>query len=324
MKKLLVVLFVLAPLALGSGGLPPDLLPPIEDYLGGSSDMTQKLEEALSKYQGPDCQLPGTPPGLVMRQAYDALVWVGEILCSLNITCFVKYVRDFFPLAATESDLFDAFSSGKDALMYGRWYQLYRPLELLGQSYTQQKKSRGLDTAESPTLLLAYPDVRYGEKSTYVGEDGMRIAPPLGDSDILGRFREGDLVFHLSFTASALDQVDVLRDDAGEVAKTLVAHFAPGLVFVSPLSGSGRPPRTFFVVGSTVPPGSGLINDIPLPSECMGQSSTIPNGNYWEIVGRVPYFWNSFMEMALPLARTLAEFAKGMEEKEQELKGGKP
>lgn len=323
MKKwLLIALVALAPLALGNGGLPSDLLPPIEDYLGGTSDMTQKLEEALSKYQGPDCQLPGNPPGLVMRQAYDALVWVGEILCSLKITCFTRYVRDFFPLGASESDLLDAFASGKDALMYGRWYQLYRPLELLGQSYAQQKKSRGLDTAESPTLLLAYPDVRYGEKSTYVGEDGNRVDPPRGDGDVLGQFQEGNLVFHLAFSASTLDQVDLAREDAGEIAKALAVSLAPGVVFVSPLPGSGRPPRTFLVVGSTAP--SDLIGNLQPPPECMGQSNDIPKGNYWEMVGRVPYFWNSFVGMVLPLARTLAEFAQNMEKQERQLKGGEP
>lgn len=303
-----------------TGPLPPSLVSPINDYLGGSDDMTQKLEEALKNYNGPACQLPGDSPGLTMRKAYDALVWVGEILCQLKITCFTKYVRDFFPLPATETDILNAFRSGDAAFAYGRWYQLYGPLELLGKVYAYQKKTRGLEAAESPSLILVYPDISYVDKSTLVNDRGEKVPPSLGDRDVLGSFKEGNLVFHVSFTASTLDQVDVNSADAGEIAKAAAVSIAPGVIFVAPIKGSGYPAQTFLVVGSTAPPDK--IAPLTLPEECSGQASSVPQGNYWQLVGQVPYFWNTLMEVVTPMAKTLAEFSQKMNEEEQKLKGG--
>lgn len=282
----------------------------IRDYLEGSSDIEEKFRKAVESYKGPPCTMKPGYDGLAIRQLYDTLVWIGEILCQFRITCFTRYARDFFPLPTGSSAIIASTRGAKDALLLGRWYHLHEPLSILLQHYEEQRSIQGLTEAEKPFALLIYPDLGFGEPLASMGVRG--------DKDFLKDVREGDLVQHLRYSPGYHEGVDIKALDVGMLARTLVMEGLPGMLLYVYENGLTR---VFVVLGSTA---KGPTS--PTPAGCVSEwelrqgDTSIPV--YWELVGRVPYSWSEVIGNALPIVRTLANFVEEMENMEKEKQGG--
>lgn len=298
------------------GGLGDEISQAIEDYLGGSDELINQIKEALKKGATPSCTLPGSYNGIAIRRFHEVLTKVGDILCALKVTCFTNYVKDFFPIVSNESEIRGATQGAKEALYMGRWYQVYRPLQLLREHYENQKQQRGLKGADSPKAFLIYPDFKVGEReglgnlgeyldnanvlnSTKLQGLGQKVSY-LGDADILDPIEEGDLIARLRYPYHTFDTLDTKTAGAGEYLSAIANEALPGFLLF--LSDKG-PVRLFIIVGKTAP--SGVISIDPLD----GCPSTNNNSNnnatalYMELIGRVPQFWADIVAGVLPMAR---------------------
>ena len=318
------IFFVLAILAVGTtshaqvSGFSGDVDQAIADYLGGEGDIAEKFKQAVEAYKGPSCTLSGTYNGIAIRQFHDLLVRVGDVLCALKVTCFTKYVKDFFPVPSSSGEVLGATQSAQNALYMGRWYQLYEPLTLLLTHYEGEKRQKGTKDPETPKVLLVYPDLKVGDREGFA-EVG-RKPEFLGDADMLGELKVGNLVSHLRYPHSSFDKLNTQGAGALEYLSALAGEAFPGIMLFVPdrSSSSFSSPRLFLIVGSTA---QGIPKEI-LPLECQPSAQNPSMGtNYLEMAGKVPQFWADIVGGVLPMAQSLLEFIQGMEEQENSLKG---
>jgi len=167
-----------------------DLSKVIEDYLGGNSDIAGVISGAIGKGGAP-CSLPDGSSTLGIRRLYDTLMFVGEVLCKVGVTCFTQYARDLFPLPVSPGDLNKVFASSSDVLLLGRWYQVYDPLMRLGEAYAASLTNRGGGQVE-PFAIVLYPDIKVGEDRLRVLNDLLKtnLLPAMGDRDVIEKLAE--------------------------------------------------------------------------------------------------------------------------------------
>jgi hypothetical protein len=162
-----------------------DLSKAIEDYLGGNSDIAGVVSGAIGKGGAP-CSLPDGSSTLGIRRLYDTLMLVGEVLCKVGVTCFTQYAKDIFPIPVSPGDLNTVFASSSDALLVGRWYQVYAPLMRLGEAYAASLTDRGGGQVE-PFAIVLYPDIKAGEEGLQALNDLLKtnLLPAMGDRDVI-------------------------------------------------------------------------------------------------------------------------------------------
>jgi hypothetical protein len=120
---------------------------------------------------------------------------------------------------------------------------------------------------------------------------------------------------------SQSDKGDGDKRGAKEVFFRTLQDAFPGFIVAIGKPGRGEPIRTILIVGSSVPDPSNLFR---LDALCDGggQDQNAQQWNrrgesYFELVGRVPYAWNTLMGIVLPVAKTVVQFAEQMERKER-------
>jgi hypothetical protein len=111
------------------------------------------------------------------------------------------------------------------------------------------------------------------------------------------------------------------KQKAKEVFFRTLQDAFPGFIVAIGKPESGQPIRTILIVGSSVPDSSNLFRLDALCSSG-GQDQNAQQWNrqgesYFELVGRVPYAWNTLMGIVLPVAKTVIQFAEQMERKEK-------
>lgn len=299
--------------------LPPELQDAISDYLQGEGGIAEVVKRALEEGPSEPCYLPTGDVAMPLRKAYDLLVLAGRILCSLKVTCLVDYLDDIFPLPVPPDSVRFSVQNAEVALLFGRWYHMYAPLQYAGEAYLEQK---GLGyEPKYPRLLLAYPDVKLNFSKAYEGVLESQFRPvPMGDREYLEGVKEGDLIRHLPISWNAEDPI------ASKVMDTELAYRAaldamPGFILVRHLAGTPTvpPARTVMVLGSTAPPGT--VEAVALPSSCGG--TTLGAALYVEFVGQIPQYWNNLVGIALPILDTLTSFSEKMEKQEEDIRHGR-
>lgn len=123
-----------------------------------------------------------------------------------------------------------------------------------------------------------------------------------------------------------LDKGDDKKTGAEEVFFRTLQDAFPGFIVAISKPGSGQPTRTILIVGSSVP-NSDKLFQLDALCDSGGQDQNAQQWNnrggesYFELVGRVPYAWNSLMEAVLPIVKTVIQFAEQMEQKEKPFSG---